>query len=124
MMKIRMMWVLMTVLWAGCEAPPSGPESKIRFDLGAINDRGLIGPPDGLRSVSYEFCVPRRDSYMRQVMLADPSVRFFPGAPGRIGCGGDQVLCIGSTGERDWRSRLSELAELSYVKEIRETVHE
>jgi hypothetical protein len=123
-MKGCLATVLLAVWVAGCAAPKVDTGVKIGFDLATINDRGLIGPPDGLRTVDYEFCIPQGDSYTRQVMLADPSVRFYPGSRGRIGCGKDQVLCIGSTGRPNWRGRLSELASLPYVEEIRRTFRE
>jgi hypothetical protein len=45
---------------AGC-ATVSNPHpysSKIDVDLANVNSEGLRGPPDGLRAVHYEFCIP------------------------------------------------------------------
>lgn len=118
---------MLVFLLAGCAGPKAGPTaesklgSKIAFDLEKIDARGLIGPPDGSRTVAYEFCIPKGASYTRQVMVIDPSVRFYPGSRGQIGCGPDQVLCIGSTDKPNWRGRLWEVASLPYVTQIRRT---
>lgn len=119
---IRVAVVLATLaLFIGCESPSSSTSSKLRFDIAAIDPHGLIGPADGKRTMDYEFCIPKGDSYTRQVMLADPSVRLYPGSSGRIGCGKNQTLCIGNTGDASWRGRLSRLQSLPYIKEIRRT---
>lgn len=110
---------LITVI--GCKSPTSPTSSKLRFDTTPIDAQGLIGPADGKRTLNYEFCIPKGDSYSRQVMLADPSVRLYPGSPGRIGCGKHQTLCTGNTGNANWRGRLSQLESLPYIKEIRQT---
>ena len=34
------------------------PLSKITFPLDQLNQEGLMGPPDGLRALNYEFCIP------------------------------------------------------------------
>lgn len=117
--------VLLAGLFASsCAGPRVGHQGKIRFNVEEIDDRGLIGPPDGLASVAYEFCIPEGDAYTRQVMLVDPSVRFYPGSRGRIGCERKKVLCIGSTGKPNWRGRLLELSALDYVTEIRRSFFE
>ena len=92
--------------------------SKINFDLGAINDEGLTGPPDGLVSVDYEFCIPDKPECLRDVKSIDPKVKFLRGSRGRIGCGPNQVLCIGSTYQKNFREVLCRLAELDYIERI------
>jgi hypothetical protein len=42
------------------------------------------------------------------------------GARGRIGCGTDEVLCLGSTHQPEWRQVLTNLARLPYVRRIAE----
>ena len=39
---------------------------KIELDLDALDTRGLQGPPDGLRSMAYEFCIPADDEHVRE----------------------------------------------------------
>jgi heat shock protein HslJ len=92
--------------------------AKINFDLGTIHDTGLTGPPDGLVAVAYEFCIPATPEHLPEVQRIDPTVQAQPGAPGRIGCGAGELLCIGSTHQPNWRSVLQELAALDYVTRI------
>jgi len=91
---------------------------KINLDLTQISPAGLIGPPDGLRSLSYELCVPATAGVMRQVQAIDPSLQFYPRSPGRIGCRADQVLAIGNTHQPRWRRVLIQLAQQPYVAKI------
>jgi len=39
-------------------------------------------------------------------------------SPSRIGCTGDQVLCIGETHQPGWRSVLVQLSALDYIDRI------
>jgi heat shock protein HslJ len=94
------------------------PIAKVSFDLGAIHDTGLTGPPSGLVALAYEFCIPATPEHLPEVQRIDPTVRAQPGAPGRIGCGAGELLCIGSTHQPNWRSVLQELAALDYVTRI------
>lgn len=94
--------------------------AKIEFDLGRLNSDGLAGPPDGLRAISYEFCVPDQAETLAEVQRIDPTVELMRGAHGRIGCGADEVLCLGSTHQPEWRAVLTKLAGLSYVRRIAE----
>ncbi|GDY21429.1 hypothetical protein LBMAG56_27760 [Verrucomicrobiota bacterium] len=98
--------------------------SKIKFRLEAIRPDGLRGPPDGLVSVAYEFCVPADPAVYQEVRRLDPSVQISPGSRGRIGCSKQQALCIGNTHQRNWREILLALAALPYVAEVRECFFE
>src|SRR5436190_21072749 len=60
--------------------------SKIHFDLSLLNQAGLYGPPDGLRAMAYEFCIPDRDALADEVRSIDPTVYVARTSPGRIGC--------------------------------------
>jgi heat shock protein HslJ len=97
---------------------PSSAAAKIHFDLSAIDDIGLTGPPDGRVAVAYEFCVPSTAEHPAEVLRIDSSLRAQHGAPGRIGCGSAEVLSIGSTHQPGWRSVLAGLAGLDYVTRI------
>ena len=103
---------------------PSSTTGVITFDLERINEDGLEGPPDGLRSVMYEFCIPADSASAAEVGAIDPSLEFYATSPGRIGCTGTQTLCIGSTHQADWRTILERLAALEYVTRIDETFWE
>jgi hypothetical protein len=105
------------------DAPDPGTAAanqKIAFDLGRLNADGLVGPPDGLRAISYELCVPDRSECLAEVQRIDPSLELMRGARGRIGCEADQVLCLGSTHQPEWRQVLTRLADLPYVTRIAE----
>lgn len=115
-------------LGVGCGGPKSMPEegaqavsnAKIAFDLGRVNAEGLAGPPDGLRAISYELCVPDSAVCLAEVQRIDPSLQLMRGARGRIGCEADQVLCLGSTHQPEWDHVLTRLAALPYVTRIAE----
>ncbi|MCW1924794.1 hypothetical protein OKA05_19680 [Luteolibacter arcticus] len=98
--------------------------AKIKFSLDEIRPDGLRGPDDGLVTVSYEFCAPNDEATLAEVRRIAPGVAIHVGSKGRIGCGDDQALCIGSTHGPDWREELMGLAELGYVVEIRECFFE
>jgi hypothetical protein len=98
--------------------PSEADLGKIRFDLSAISSEGLIGSGNGVRALSYEFCIPATEQTHREVQTIDPSVQAFPGSRGRIGCRLDQYLCIGSTHQPRWRTVLQQLAQLDYIEQI------
>lgn len=91
---------------------------KITFDLEKLDEDGLYGPPDGRRSLDYEFCIPRDAAHGGQVRGIDPSVTLHPDSPGRIGCTADQVLAIGNTHQPNAVLILMELANLDYIERI------
>ena len=97
------------------------PEAaKIRFPLDAIRPDGLRGPPGGLTSVAYEFCVPADAGVYRELLQIEPGLSIRPAASGRIGCLANQSLVVGETGRGGWRDTLETLSRLDYVQEIRE----
>lgn len=102
----------------------SGWQNKIAFDLSQIRPDGLTGPPDGLVSVSYEFCIPNDKPFLDEVLSIDPAIKFMMEARGRIGCGKTEVLCIGDTHNPRWKDILQEIASLDYVARIERTVWE
>lgn len=90
---------------------------KINFDLSQISAEGLIGPPNGLRSLSYEFCIPATEKHLNEVRLINPAIQISR-SRGRIGCAKDQYLCIGETHVPQWREILMAIAKLDYVQRI------
>lgn len=100
------------------------PQDKIRFDLATLDDRGLYGPPDGLRSLDYEFCIPADAAAVSEVLGIDPTLRIHRDSPGRIGCSSVEFLCIGNTDQGDFRAVLIRLAELPYVERIEQAYFE
>jgi hypothetical protein len=103
------------------QLPPAATDhvsAKIRFDLSVFDQSGLYGPPDGLRAAAYEFCIPASEYAAGVVKAVDPTIQIYPASPGRIGCGSDQLLCIGSTHQPEFRDVLRRLAELDFVRRI------
>jgi len=105
-------------------APPDAVNAKIHFDLSDFNDDGLYGPPDGLRAAMYEFCIRARADLAARVASIDPTVQIYASSPGRIGCGSDEYLCIGSTGQPGFREVLANLVQLENVSRIQLSVPE
>jgi hypothetical protein len=104
----------------------SGPdaESKIRFDLDRLDADGLQGPPDGLRALHYEYCIPDRPGAIREVTAIDPTLQIQRGSPGRVGCGAGELLCLGITHQPGYRAVLERLAALAFVAAIHEAFFE
>lgn len=114
--------LLLILLAVSCTTP--AVTGVVTFDLDKVNAQGLQGPPDGLRDLAYEFCIPDTEPHRTEVAAIDPSVQFMGGSRGRIGCGPDQCLCIGSTHQENWKSILQQLAALPYVEQIDECFFE
>ncbi len=100
------------------------PLDKIHFDLSQLNEDGLHGPPDGLRSLSYEFCIPAEESFVAEVQSIDSTLVIHKDSPGRIGCSDDEYLCVGSTHQKNYREVLLKLASLEYIQKIEQSFFE
>ncbi|MGB5162578.1 MAG: hypothetical protein WBP10_20190 [Thermoanaerobaculia bacterium] len=96
----------------------------IRFDSSRLNSEGLVGPPDGLRALSYEFCVPAIEDHVRELEAIDSTIAIQRSSPGRIGCGEAEYLAIGSTHQPGFGEVLDRLSRLPYVTEIQEAFFE
>jgi hypothetical protein len=97
---------------------------KIAFDISALDEEGLWGPPGGKRALSYEFCIPNSAEKRGEVQGIDSSIRFFSASPGRIGCADHEILCVGSTHQQNFAEVLWRLAGLPYVPRIQQTFFE
>ena len=117
-------FLLGCVLLSGAAMAGADQTAVIAFDLNRLDAAGLQGPPDGLRSLDYEFCIPQGQGFRDQVAAIDPSARVQPGSRGRIGCGPDQVLVLGNTHQDDYREVLLGLARLPFVERIVEAFFE
>lgn len=124
-MPTRALLLLGLLVCAACAAsrptaslPPNDALTKITFDLTQLDADGLTGPASGKRTLNYEFCVPAGQRYQDEVRAIDPTAEFQPGSRGRIGCGPDQTLVIGSTGQPNWRGVLMRLAAFDYITRI------
>ena len=121
--RTALMWSLLLVVFLCThglaeEQPRINPRSKISFDFEHLNEQGLYGPPDGLRALHYEFCIPADPRLVAQVRRIDPTIQIFKTSPGRIGCAEEEYLCIGNTHQPNFRNVLLNLAKLPQVKRI------
>jgi hypothetical protein len=91
---------------------------KITFDLNKISNSGLIGPPDGQTTLTYEFCIPDKEEYIQEIKKISPEISFARDSSGRIGCSNKEILCLGSTGSKNFRTILCSLSKLEYVERI------
>ena len=91
-----------------------GPGHKIGFDLGALNELGLTGPP--LRSIQYRYCIPANEDDAKKVQEIDRTAQIDREASNP--CGGDQWQATCETHQAGFRKVLMELATLPFVKEI------
>lgn len=116
-MRTKALVVLLLALSteAGCVKPG---DRKIELDLSGLNASGLHGPPDGLRSLDYEFSIPDTPELRARVRAIDPTVRFHPGSRGRVGADPGECLCIGSTHQPEWRTVLRRLSALPEIRRI------
>ncbi len=119
---VRMAFLPLTILCGACTAPADMP--GIRFDLTRLNPEGLQGPADGLRALHYEFCIPDQIEVITAVTAIDPTLDLIRSSPGRIGCGKDQILCLGHTHQPNYRQVLEQLDRHPQVGEIQEAVFE
>ncbi|MDX2241015.1 MAG: hypothetical protein NW224_10065 [Leptolyngbyaceae cyanobacterium bins.302] len=91
--------------------------NKITFDLSQISSEGLVGSGDGLRSLSYEFCIPANLQSLAEVKAIDSTFQHSR-SPGRIRCTQEQYLVIGETHKSNWRTILTQLTQLNYIQRI------
>jgi hypothetical protein len=99
-------------------AGPLAGCTKLGFDADLLDERGLTGSADGVVALSYEFCIPRDQELVDRVRAIDPSVAMHANSSGRVGCGPQEVLCIGSTHQKGFREVLAALCELDFVNRI------
>jgi hypothetical protein len=111
---------------SGCtyNKAPQEKLTKINFETDNINPQGLTGNSASLRSVSYEFCIPKNADIAKRVKVIDPSVQLYDKTPGRINCSGTETLAIGNTHQSQWKVVLINLSSQDYIIEIQETFFE
>jgi hypothetical protein len=93
---------------------------KLPFDLSYLSSAGLIRDVPGVQSLSYEFCIPATAEALAEVQAIDPTLHHYLHSAGRMGCTGEQCLCIGSTHQPNWRQVLLAIARLDSVERIDE----
>ncbi len=97
---------------------------KIEFDITKLNQQGLYGPADGLRSLSYEFCIPAEEHFVSTILIIDPEIKIYPQSPGRIACTQAEYLCMGDTYNKPYQKIFNDLSDLSFIKRIIQSVFE
>ena len=120
-MKKGSLFAVILFLISGCSnCWNSQPEnvSKLYIDLSMLDSQGLYGPPDGLRSLAYEFCIPRSREKLQQVQMIDVKAQVYGQSPGRIGCDQQQWLIISDTHRPDYQQVLASLNRLRYIDKI------
>lgn len=99
-------------------------KEKLEFDIRALNNEGLFGPPDGLVSLDYEFCIPNVDSIKNQVQAIDSFIQFFSNSKGRVNCNKNSIRCKGNTHQKRHKEILLELVRLDYITTIKQVFFE
>ena len=97
-------------------------ETKMNFSFSKIDKNGLIKKRG--TSLSYEFCIPNKTEYIDEIHRIDESIGTYKSSKGRIGCGANEILCIGETADKDYKKILIALTNLNYVKQINESFFE
>ena len=82
---------------------------KIKFDL----------PLDG-QLIDYEFCVPDNEMIWKELLTINPELKK-TNSKGRSNCGKDEVLVLGNTDNKAFKSKLCKIVNLDYVKEVNQT---
>jgi hypothetical protein len=97
-------------------------EEKMNFSFSKLDKKGLI--KDRGTSLAYEFCIPNTEDNLTQIKSIDETIAVYKSSKGRIGCGKDEILCIGETVDKDYKKILIEISKLPYVKSINESFFE
>ena len=97
-------------------------EEKLNFSLSKLDKKGLVKKRG--TSLAYEFCVPNKAEYLEEIKRIDNTIDIYKSSKGRIGCGADEILCIGETANKDYKKILIALTNLEYVKQINESFFE
>lgn len=97
--------------------------AKLDFDPCIFDDDGLYGPPGKRRALSYEFCIPDSNSFLKQVSAIDPTILVMS-SPGRSACGSGDILCVGNSRQLNVTMTLNRLVSLPYVRRIRQSTVE
>lgn len=97
-------------------------EEKMNFSFSKLDKKGLI--KERGTSLAYEFCIPNNEQNLNKIKSIDETIAVYKSSKGRIGCGKDEILCIGETVDKDYKKILIEISKLPYVKSINESFFE
>lgn len=122
--KIIVFGLAYFVVLSGIKSQTTDPQacySKIDFNYSTIDDNGLLNSEV---AIDYEFCIPKDDVKVAEVMAIEPTIQIPRMAKGRIRCSEEEWLCIVSTNGPGWKDKLHAIAALPYVKRIVQTHYE
>ena len=91
---------------------------KIKFDLRALDDNGYHLKTR--QPLEYEFCISDNEMVLKEVLSINPELKK-TSSKGRSNCGKGQVLILGNTDNKAFKSMLCEIANLDYIKEVSQT---
>lgn len=96
-----------------------GDESKIDFDVNALNEDGLMGNRGGLVSVDYQFCFVKGGENEQTIRDLDPSIEINLNPAGVSRCRSEEALAQGNTQQANHKQILFSLSNLNYVQKIK-----
>ena len=96
-----------------------GNESKIDFNINALDENGLMGERTGKVAVDYQFCFTAGTVNEQTIQKIDPSIRIQKDSRGRAGCKANQSIARGNSHQANAKNILLELSNLDYVGKIK-----
>ncbi len=118
--------IIIFLLLSGCSvfqpATQKKAEEKMDFSFSKLDKKGLIKKRG--TSLAYEFCIPNESEYLDKIKSIDQTIAIYKSSTGRIGCGENQILCIGETMDKNYKEIIIALTNLPYVKNINESFFE
>lgn len=118
--------ILAAILLFSCALAKSSSmkkaEEKMNFNFSKLNKHGLTKVRK--TTLAFEFCIPNETEYLNEIKSIDESIAVYKSSDGKIGCGKNQILCIGETAGKDYIKILISLTKLPYVKNIDESFFE
>lgn len=123
--QLKIISFIFLLLSCSTPQPPEDPTvwNKIKIDFRRLDTDGLAGPKDGKTAPQYEFCIPAKEAYKKEVQNIDPTAQVHQGR-GRVGCTDGQWLMMGTTHQANYKRVLYRLGALSYIQRIEETFWE
>lgn len=118
--------IIIFLFLSGCfvfqPATQKKAEEKMDFSFSKLDKKGLIKKRG--TSLAYEFCIPNESEYLDKIKSIDQTIAIYKSSTGRIGCGENQILCIGETMDKNYKEIIIALTNLPYVKNINESFFE
>jgi hypothetical protein len=94
---------------------------KIHFDLKMLDENGSDLKTH--QPIDYEFCITDNETALAEVLSINPKLKK-TSSKGRSKCGENELLMLGNTDNKAFRSMLCKISTLDSVKEINQTYWE